>query len=35
MTEDWEDELVKPTHPIWKILTGLVLILGSLWGISQ
>lgn len=35
MTEDWEDELVKPTHPIWKILMGLVAILAALWGVTQ
>jgi hypothetical protein len=35
MAEDWEETLVKPSHPIWKILMGLVAILAALWGVTQ
>lgn len=35
MTEDWEEELVKPTHPIWKIMTALVAVLAAAWGVAQ
>ena len=33
--EDWEMELVKPSHPIWKILIGLVAVLSMAWGIES
>ena len=32
--EEWESEIVKPTHPIWKILLVLSLGLLGLGGLS-
>lgn len=34
MMEEWESEIVKPTHPIWKILLVLSLGLLGLGGLS-
>lgn len=32
--EEWETELVKPTHPVWKIFLVLSLGLLGLGGLS-
>lgn len=32
--EEWETEIVKPNHPIWRILLVLVLGLLGLGGLS-
>lgn len=33
--EPWESELVKPSHPIWKICMVLVAILAAAWGVQE
>ena len=33
--EPWESELVKPSHPIWKICLALVAILAAAWGAQE
>ena len=36
MSKDAEwDDLAAPSHPIWKILMGLVAVLAALWGVTQ
>ncbi len=34
LVDEWETEIVKPTHPIWKILLVLCLGLLGLGGLS-
>jgi hypothetical protein len=33
--QEWEMELVKPSHPIWKFLLGLLAILSMAWGLES
>tara|TARA_Y100001963_G_C6770495_1_gene444602 strand:- start:63 stop:245 length:183 start_codon:yes stop_codon:yes gene_type:complete len=33
--QEWEMELVKPSHPIWKFLLGLLAVLSMAWGIES